>query len=174
MRKVVLFLLPAAVAVFAACGTGETEGREEATASVPERDLTMAAAPSETVVAGPVELRQTRTPPRITRPSRRAERPSIPVEAKPVPVVLTVTTVPVAVSDSAAFSPSPASDRELPPGKTVTIIPASTGNSSPSEWDEDFPTVRGTTMGGRIGGRCPPRGPKPGIGIATRPRPSFY
>jgi hypothetical protein len=172
----IVFLLPLAAAVAAVAGCG-SEGREQTTASVTKRDLTLATAPQETVIATPVELRQTRIPPRTTNPSKRATRRSRPVQTKPVPVNLAA--VSTSVLDSAptmrfAAATEATSDRELPPGKTVTIIPANTGASTGSEWDEDFPTARGTSIGGGSGGRCRPRGPKPGIGIAGRPRPSLY
>jgi hypothetical protein len=177
MRTSTLLAPIVAVGLVAGCGS---EGREQATASILKRDLTRAPSAQQVEVATPVELQQTRTPPRTTGLSHRAPRPSRRVSTKPVPVKLAATSTPVL---AVAPVPAPtvrfagavetASDRELPPGRTVTVIPASTGTSSGSGWDEDFPAEQGLPMGGS-GGRCPPRGPKPGIGIAGRPPASLY
>jgi hypothetical protein len=74
-----------------------------------------------------------------------------------------------------ATSPAaqPVGDRELPPGKTVTVIPTSSGPSVAAEPGDEFPSIRTGTLGGHGGGRCPPRGRGPGIGIAGAPRPDF-
>jgi hypothetical protein len=180
MRISTLLAPIVAVGLVAGCGS---EGREQRTATVPKRDLTRATSAQHVEVATPIELQQTRTPPRTTGLSHQAPRHSRPVRTKPVPVKLAATSTPVmapvAVADPnsrfAGAVSETVNDRELAPGKTVTIIPASTGTSGGggSGWDDDFPPGREIPMGGS-GGRCPPRGPSPGIGIAGRPNPALY
>jgi hypothetical protein len=178
MRAVLLVPLAVVMAVAIGC---TSRGHEQASASILKRDLTLAPSAPQVTFAAPVELRQARTPPSNATPSQRAPRRSRAVRTKPVPVRLVATTTPVL---DTATAPAPqdtrfvgavsetVNDRELPPGRTVTVVPASTGSSSGSEWDEDFPNERGIPMGGS-GGRCPPRGPKPGIGIAGVPPFSY-
>jgi hypothetical protein len=177
MRTVYLLPLTAMVAVVAGCGS---QGRDPAARSVPQRDLTLAAQTREVDIASPVELQNLRTQYRTVRPARTprrssAQRPS-PVVTKPASAsVATAPTVVLAsypVAEPANTAPEAANDRELLPGKTVTLIPASSGPSAAPDETGDFPTARGT-MVARGGGRCPGRGRGPGIGIATGPRPDF-
>jgi len=83
----------------------------------------------------------------------------------PTPVL--ALTEPVAQPVSA-----PANDRELLPGNTITVIPASSGPSPNPDATDDFADTRDRTMV-RGGGTCRGRGRGPGIGIATAPRPDF-
>ncbi|MDQ3223879.1 MAG: hypothetical protein M3Q75_10485 [Gemmatimonadota bacterium] len=80
----------------------------------------------------------------------------------------------MAVTPPVALAPpAPANDRELLPGKTVTLIPASTGSSAGPDETEALPEGRGRPMVVRGGGRCRGGGRGPGIGIAGAPRPDF-
>jgi hypothetical protein len=179
MRTV--FLLPPAalVAVILGCSS---EGREQAARSLPKRDLMRQAPASEVGIVSSVELQSLRARHQTLRPSRRASRPapvlrSNTIEPKSLAAAVAAAPALGLASDSAAKPAGtawhPVNDRELPPGKTVTVIPTSSGPSAASEPTDEFPTARRGTTGIRGGGRCPPRG-RPGIGIATRPRPRLY
>lgn len=177
MRTSVLLPLTALAAIVTGCGS---QGREEATASLPHRDLTLATQAAPVEVASPVELRQIQAHYRTVRSSRPTARRSHVTETKPAPapvaaVPATVTVQPVAEPARAA---EPANDRELLPGKTITIIPVSSGpsTSDPSagaDWTDQPSGARGGSLVGGGGGRCRGRGRGPGIGIATAPRPDF-
>ena len=168
MRTILLLPFLASTAFIAGCGP---EGREQAARSVPQRDLTLVTSTAEVKFASPVETQQLRAQHRTVRsspsgarraPASRSRRP----EAK---VVLTPAT-------AAELPATPANDRELLPGKTVTLIPASTGPSIGSDGTDAIPTVEGRGMVVRGGGgtcRGGGRGRRPGIGIATAPRPDF-
>lgn len=175
MRIVVLLPLAAVAAVAAGCGS---EGRESGARSVPQRDLTLAASAVHLEIASPVELRQLQTLHRTVRPTRRTPRPSSPIEPNPVPAAVApapALALPAAdsVAQPANTASEPANDRELLPGKTVAVIPASSGPSTGSDWTDELPRARGGTMVVGGGGRCPRRGRGPGIGIAGAPRPDF-
>jgi hypothetical protein len=166
MRTV--YLLPfAALAVVAGCGS---EAREQAARSVPQRDLTRVTQTAEVKIASRLETQQLRIH-RTVHPSRLAARPTPAARSRPVApkVVLAAVTAAEPVAQ-----PAPANDRELLPGKTITLIPASTGPSVGSDGTDDVPAVegRGVAVGGG-GGTCRGRGRGPGIGIATAPRPDF-
>jgi hypothetical protein len=172
MRTIFLLPLTAVVTVVVGCGP---EGSEQAALSLPQRDLTLPTQTAEVEIASPVELQNLRVQHRTARPSRRTSRRSIP-EAKPTPAAPATALVVAAsypVAQPANTASEPANDRELLPGKTVTVIPVSTGPSTGSDWSDDFPRAKGGTMVVRGGGRCPPRGRGPGIGIAAAPRPDF-
>jgi hypothetical protein len=185
MRTIYLLPFTAMVALAGGCAS---EGRETAAVSVPERDLTLAAQAPQVEVASPIELQQLRPlgrtsiSQRMTRPvSARRHKPSAPkimtavLAATPAPVLA----VPQPVTAPASTTPEPANDRELLPGTTVTVIPASSGPSTAPEGTDEFPRVRGgggSGMGGgggsgMGGGGC--RGRGPGIGIARAPSPAF-
>jgi hypothetical protein len=66
----------------------------------------------------------------------------------------------------------PANNRELLPGKTVTLIPASTGPSSGTD-EADAASPEEGREKERGGGKCRGGGRGPGIGIAAAPRPDF-
>lgn len=181
MRTLLLLPITAAVVVTVGC---VSQGREPAAVSQPKRDLTLPAQVTEVAVASPVELQQVRTPHRALRPSLRVTRSATARHPKPeAPKVMTavlassptVLPVPQPVSAPASTEAEPANDRELLPGKTVTVIPASSGPSSaPEPAAGEFPTRRGWGMGGGSGmggGGC--RGRGPGIGIAGAPSPAF-
>jgi hypothetical protein len=166
-----ILLLPLAIIALAGCGTDEAKQ----TASLPARNLALPTQYNQVEIASPLELGRPEVRP-VARPARRSARRSKPAAPRIEPVA-TIPDEPVAVrAVPAIFVPSsspsiPASDRELPPGKTVTIIPASSG-PSPNTDVADGPAPGGHTMV-HGGGTCRPgrgRGP---IGIATAPRPDF-
>ena len=172
MRTIVLVPLTALVAVIAGCGSKE---RNQAARAVPDRDLTLVTQTPEVKIASPVETRQLRM-----APARRSSplEPKVVLAAAAAPLAaLGAGSAPVLVPAEPAARPvgteaTPANDRELLPGKTVTLIPASTGPSTGSDQAEEFPPEGRTMVVGR-GGTCRGRGRGPGIGIAAVPRPDF-
>ncbi len=178
MRAIFLLPLTALVAIAAGCGS---EGTEPAVRSVPQRDLTLVTHTSEAKVASKVETQQLQIQHRtVHRSPPAARRAPVPRSHRVEPrVVLTTVAAPraaIAAPQPIAQpeAPSPANDRELLPGKTVTLIPATGGPSPGSDRADEIPAARGRPMvvtGG--GGRCRGRGRGPGIGIAAAPRPDF-
>jgi hypothetical protein len=171
MRTV--FLLPLLVVLTAVVGC-ESEGREQAAASVTGREITLLTPAPEVEIASPLELRRPQTHQTVRR-SRSTSRPAQALRHATVEPKLTlaiVVTPPLTVGPPTSVAPEPVSDRELPPGRSVTVIPASSGPSAAPDYIDEFPPTRSGTIV-RGGGRCPPRN-RPGIGIATRPRPSLY
>ena len=168
MRTIFLFPLTALVAVAAGCGS---VGREQATGSVPQRDLTLVTQTAGVEVASPVETHQLRVQHRTVRPvfSSRPLEPKVSLASVTVPAP--VLAVPEPVAQPASTAATPANDRELLPGKTATVIPASSGPSAGSDGTDELPATRGRTMVGHGGRGC--RGRGPGIGIAGAPRPDF-
>jgi len=179
MRSAVLFPL----AIVAAVGCGHEHGQQVST-SIPKRDLALPAQTGEVQVASPVELQQLRIH-RTSHSFRRVKR-STPAEPKitlaavataPAPALLH----PVPVAQPTA--PAKANDRELAPGQTVTLIPASNGPVSDAARGDDFPVTAGRMGGGGSGmggggsgmggGRNCPGGRGPDIGIAGVPVPDF-
>ena len=178
-------LLPLAItaALAAACGSevpSLPEQEETATgapAPSPDRDLTLRTAPpaAATVeVASPVEL--TRPEPRPARAprSRPAPRPAPAADPEPeaqpgqAPLALSAPAVVPIQVEPAPDEPA-AGGRELAPGKTVTIIPASSGPSLEADEDDSWlPSERPRGIVGGSGGTCRPRGGVRGIGIAGR------
>jgi len=167
MRTMLLLPLTALVAVVAGCGS---EAGELAARSVPERDLTLVTQAAQVEVASPVEMKRPQVQTRTVRPSRLARAPRSSREAKVevadewVPARVLAPSQPVAQPVS---TPSTPNDRELLPGKTVTLIPASSGPSPGVEPADELHAIRhggGKCRGGRRG---------PGIGIAAAPRPDF-
>jgi hypothetical protein len=173
MRTIFLAPLTALAAVVAGCGS---EASEPAARSAAQRDLTLMTQTAQVEIASPVETQEARPAARLA-PARRSRprEPKIVLAAVAAPVP--VTAEPVARPASASLIPeeraSPASDRELLPGKTVTVIPASSGPSAGPDQTDDYPTARGRTMVRGGGGTCRGRGRGPGIGIAAAPRPDF-
>ncbi len=171
MRPVLLLPLTALVAVVAGCGS---DIKEQATGSVPQRDLTLVTQPAQVEIASPIEMQRPQVQHRMARPSRLARAPRSSREPKvrvadvwvPAPVVATPQ-----VAQPASTAATPANDRELLPGKTVTLIPASTGPSPGSDTADDLPAARGRTIVAQGGGTCRGRGRGPGI--AGAPRPDF-
>jgi hypothetical protein len=158
MRAV--FLLP--LAVVAAAGCGSPKPRQ--TASVSERDLTLSTTATEAEVASPLELQ--RPVPQQARQVVRRTHPRAATTFQPtiVPAVLreSISRTPVATTPGAepvAVVSGPADPHELLPGKTVTIIPASSG-PTPTTDDARDPAEARSGMGGTIGigGGCHGRG----------------
>lgn len=189
MHSSSLLPLTALLAVVAGCGS---EARVQAGRSVPQRDLTLVTQTAEVKIASPVEMQQLRVrqaaarrSPPAARPvsatrSHRALEPSVAAVAAPL-ATLAAGSAPVPAAEPAAQpAAQPAATaltsdnpRELLPGTTVTIIPASTGPSPGSGTADEAPPERGGIMVVRGGGTCRGRGRGPGIGIATAPRPDF-
>jgi hypothetical protein len=167
MRIVFLLPLTAVVAVVAGCGS---QGKESGALSAPQRDLTLAASASQVEIASPIELRQVQTQPRAVRRSPRIVRAAPKIILASVATPAPVLAVPRPVAQPAGAS-EPANDRELLPGKTVTVIPASSGPSAGSDGTDEVPAIKGRPMRGG-GGTCRGRGRGPG-GIAGVPRPDF-
>src|SRR3954462_14412834 len=166
MRNVILFSLPLTIIAVAGCGS---QPRAEPRASDLERDLTLVTKNRDRAVASPLELGEVRsqkgntdTYQRVVKAvrHRRARHATVRV-AEPAPSAPTKHPVLVDVpAPSPAAQPSaaaavPADSHELPPGKTITMIPVSSG-PSPSESQrgpEDIPPAfMGGTGGSGMGG----------------------
>jgi hypothetical protein len=162
----------------------ETAYRGAEGAALPERDLTLQTPATPAVeVASPVELSRAVPEPRPARRPRISPKPAPAPTPDPIPEASAnaqaAAPVPTVAIAEVLAEPAPGEDvalgvgRELPPGKTVTVIPASSGPSSaPSEDPSWAPTEPGRSViigGGRgDGGRCRPRGGVRGIGIGGR------
>jgi hypothetical protein len=169
----IVMLLPLALAALAAggCRTA-SEGTEQASLGVPQRDLTLQQTPApEVEIASPVELARAPTERPTTQRPRRAHRPAPaphPEANAPgdAPATLSPTPAPTAL---AASAPEAADPHALAPGQSVTIIPASSGPTTPEDWTDQRPSgrERGVEVGGGgHGGRCKPRGTgMPGRGL---------
>jgi hypothetical protein len=171
--------LTALVAVVAGCGS---EVKEQTVRSLPQRDLTLVTQTAYVETASPVETHQLRIQHRAVRPSKPAARRSRPLAPKGVLAAMTAhapildaepVAQPVSTSPTPEEGASSNNDRELLPGKTVTVIPASSGPSTGSDTADELPPERGRTMVVRGGGTCRGRGRGPGIGIGAAPRPDF-
>jgi hypothetical protein len=182
MRAASILPLAFTAAVLAGCKTESprTENQETASRGVegtalPDRDLTLQApATPEVEVASPVEL--FRAAPEPVRRAKVAPKPAPAPTANRVAAAAPAghAAVPdstMAVADVLA-EPVPVEDggvgRELAPGRTVTIIPVSSGPTFTPEDPSWAPAERGrsTIIGG--GDRCRPRGGVRGIGITGR------
>jgi hypothetical protein len=179
MRSAFLFPLSLSLVVVAGCGS---RAKEPVPRSDLERDLTLVSQAPQTAVATPIELGQIQ----ISRGSRntvssrhriryRATLRSTVSAPKPVQPTAIAAPAPAAVQ---ARNTTPADPHELAPGKTVTIIPVSSGPStSRGEGTDRFPPPRygtgGSGMGGGdragggsgMGGDCPRPDFGPAIGI---------
>jgi hypothetical protein len=169
MRTIVLLPLTAVVAVVAGCGSG---AKEQAAGSLPQRDLTLVTPTAQVEIASPVETQQLRIQRRTARHSQLAAR----LAAVAAPVAALGAAAPVLaaaepVVEPAATEVTPANDRELLPGKTVTVIPASSGSPAGSDEVDEPPRDQGRPMVVRGGGTCRGRGRGPGI--IGAPRPDF-
>ena len=183
MRTDFLAPLTALVAVVAGCGS---QAREQAARSVPQRDLTLVTQTAQVEIASPVETQQPQPAARLA-PARRSSplepkvvlasvaAPLATLEAGSAPVLPVAN--PVAQPAGTASTPekgaSSGNGRELLPGKTVTVIPASSGPSTGSDIADEPLPPEGRTMVARGGGTCRGRGRGPGIGIGAAPRPDF-
>ena len=171
--RLVLLLPLTVLAVVSGCGSPR---EEEVAVSKPERDLALPAQAPRVEIASPVELGRVQLQP-AANPSRRIHgrsRPSVPtiIPAVVEPVAAAAPVVSKPAGYTAPAAAGPVNDRELPPGKTVTIIPASSGPSIESDGVDELPPFRGPPSV-RRGGTCRGRGPGPGIGIAAVPAPSL-
>jgi hypothetical protein len=164
MRTIFLFPLAALVAVAAGCGSA---GREQGRRSVPQRDLTLVQQTPAVEIASPVETQQLRVQHRTVRHSQLAVR--LAAVTLPAPVLA----IPEPVAQPVSTPATPTNDRELLPGKTITLIPASSTPSTGSEGTDELPATRGRAMAAHGGGGCRGRGRGPGIGMAPAPRPDF-
>jgi hypothetical protein len=184
MRAAVLFPLAFVAVALTGCGGDGTNlsGREEtasrAAAAALERDLTLSVPQvPATEVASAIELSLPKPAPapvhrRYPRP-RPKPAPSAVAESAPAPTPepVTVPAVSEALSEPATTDEVFAGGRELAPGRTVTVIPASSGPSVEADpGDSWLPSggSRGVLVGG--GGTCRRRGEGGGIGIAARIR----
>jgi hypothetical protein len=178
MRTTVLLPLAALVAVLAGCGS---EGREQAARAVPKRDLTLVTQTAQVEIASPVEIERLRIQRRAARPSQWVARPASAWRSSRQPKIIFAAVaastptpaVPVPVAQPASKASTSDNSRELLPGKTVTVIPASTGASAGSDTAGEPPPAKGRAKGARGGGTCRGRGRGPGIGMAPAPRPDF-
>jgi hypothetical protein len=185
MRAASILPLAFTAAVMAGCAAEphQTSNQETASRAVegtgfPDRDLTLQTSAAPAVeVASPVELSRPRPEP--ARHRRLSPKPAPAPQPAPEasPAAQSAVPVPsVAVAEVLA-EPAPVEDvavgvgRELAPGKTVTVIPASSGPSSPQEDPSWAPAGPGRGMiieGGGGRDRCRPRGGVRGIGIGGR------
>jgi hypothetical protein len=170
------FLFPLSLSLIAVAGCG-SQTRDPEPRSDLKRDLTIVSQASQTAVATPIELEQVRarTIGRGTLSARhsvrhRAASRSAVRAPKPV-AVRAVAAAPAASPAPAVVEPTntaPANPRELPPGKTVTVIPVSTGSSTGT--DEGAAPGFGTGGSGMGGGER--AGGGSGMG-GDCPRPDF-
>jgi biotin carboxyl carrier protein len=181
MRTVFLIPLAFTTAVIVGCGaevskTSEREETASRTAASLKRDLTLSVPRiAETEVASAVELSLPRPAPAPTRTHRPrpkptpAPAPSAEPEHDAAAEPVSAPTLGEALAELAPLDDAAAGGRELAPGKTVTIIPVSSGPSVEADegdsWVPSEPS-RGILVGG--GGTCRRRGGGGGIGIAAR------
>ena len=144
--------------VVAAGASGCREQANEVTATALQRDLTLAAPAPNLEIASPVELE--RPQPRITRP--RAVRRHVSASKSPALDLERPAVIIQASLRPTEIAPEQVTGRELPPGKTVTLIPTSSGPSTATDPDID----EGLLMIQR-GHWCPP--PRPGVGVRRPP-----
>ncbi len=159
----------------AGCGTGTGAGEESAVARAAlERDLTLgSAAPPAVEVASAVELGRPEPPTIRPTPRRRSspkpapapsEAPPEPQAApSPEPVAVPVALAAAELPPAAEATPA-AAGRELLPGQTVTMIPASSGPSNGGD-DIGLPAEPGRGMFKGGAGSCP----HPPRGVGGRP-----
>jgi hypothetical protein len=189
MRAASILPLSFTAAVLVGCATESPRGSSQETAyrgaegaGLPERDLTLQTPATPAVeVASPVELSRADPEPRPARRPRISPKPAPAPAPGPIPkaspAAQAAVPVPTVAVAKVLAEPAPVEDaaagggRELAPGKTVTVIPASSGPSSaPPEGPSWAPTGPGRSViiggGGGRGDRCRPRGGVRGIGIA--------
>ena len=171
MRQALTCAAALTLGLTAGCAPGDSGARQRAEDRPGlERNLTLTtSAPVAAQVASAVELGRPEAP-KATTPRRRSTPKPVPApskapprpEAAPTPEQVAVA-VPVAVAaiDMAAPVETPVgNDRELAPGQTITIVPASDGPSGGGGGDIALPTEpgRGVFAGGARGCPHPPRG----------------
>jgi hypothetical protein len=153
------------IAVFAAAACA-SEKIETASTFVPERDLTLQTklALPQAEITSAEELERPRAkqiPPRArSKPQprpRSTAAPALLTVVEPVAALRLTVVQPLAQPIPAAVD-APVSDRELPPGKTVTVIPASSGPSVAPEPGDDAPPALGRPLVRGGGGTCHGRG----------------
>jgi hypothetical protein len=172
MRPIVL--LPVlALTVVAGCGVEKTSATR-----LPKRDLTLVSQSFEPTVASPMEREQPRVRHRAASARPKVQRVRAParIEAT-VRLASMTTTTPAAVHvepvAQPVSTPTPSDNsRELLPGKTVTVIPASSGPSPATDTEDDLSREGSHTIVRAGGGRCG-GGRGQGPGIAAAPRPDF-
>jgi hypothetical protein len=155
------FLFPLSLSLIAVAGCG-SQAQDPKPGSDLKRDLTIVSQASQTAVATPIELEQVRarTIGRGTVSARhsvrhRAASRSAVRAPKPVAVRAVAAAAPAASPAPAVVDPTntaPANPRELAPGKTVTVIPVSTGSSTGTD---EGAAPRLGTGGSGMGGDCP-------------------
>lgn len=166
------FLFPLSLS-FVIVGCGSQVMEKHAARSDLKRDLTLVSQPSQSAIATPLELGLIRAPTgtgstvssrhRIRHPAATRSTVSAP---KPVEVAADHAPVPPVQSTNT----TPADPRELAPGKTVSVIPVSSGVSN-AEGADRFPAPRYGTGGSGMGG-----GERAGGGSGMGgdcPRPDF-
>jgi hypothetical protein len=185
MRRAALVPLTLITAVITGCRGAGTDLERQETASrmaaSPERDLTLSVPRgAATEVASPVELAAPKPFPAHVRRDHPRPRPKpapTPVATPavdavaPTPEPVSAPTVRQAVAEAIPLDDAAASGRELAPGRTVTIIPVSSGPSVEADPDDSWlpsERSRGVLVGGA--GTCRRRGGGGGIGIAARIR----
>ena len=168
MRSAFLFPLSLSLVVVG-CGS---QVKQRAARSDLQRDLTLVSQGTETAIATPIELGRIRTATGSgsTVSSRHRIRRAAPRSTVSAPKPVAVAAEPAPVPAVQPTNDTPADPHELPPGKTVTIIPV--GNGTPSVGGTDrFPAPRFGTGGSGMGG-----GERAGGGSGMGgdcPRPDF-
>jgi hypothetical protein len=189
MRAVSMLPLAFWAALLAGCAAESPRPSNLETASsgaetgLSDRDLTLQTPAMPAVeVASPIELSRPTPEPRPTPRPRISSRPAPVPTPDPVPEASpadeSAVPVPTVAVAEVMAEPAPVEDvavgvgRELAPGKTVTIIPTSSGPSSAPEDPSWAPAGRARSIiiegGGGGGGKCRPRGGARGIGIGGR------
>jgi len=184
--RALIFPVAFTAAVLAGCAAESPRSSNQETASrvvgtaLPDRDLTLQTPAAPAVeVASPLELSRAAPEPRPARRARISPKPAPAPAPDPVPeaapAAQAAAPVPATAVAEVLAEPAPVEDvalgggRELAPGRTVTIIPASNEPSFSAE-DSSWVSVtagRGAIIGGG-GDRCRPRGGVRGIGIGGR------
>jgi hypothetical protein len=172
-----IFLIPFAFLAGVAVGCSPAPG-EQVSGSIPKRDLTLVTQAPALEIASPVETQRVhpeRRVPRAGRMNARLASASRATQAAPVLQLVTyhvpapLRAAPEPVAQPTSTASSPANDRELLPGKTVTVIPASSGPAATADPSGDIPARTGHTLVGHGGGSCGGRGRRTGGNAAPRP-----
>ena len=158
-------------AIVAGCRSGVRE--QQGARSLPRRDLTLANRSPELPIVSSLETGRPQVHRKAARHPKVRLATALPAPA-PSPAAAAPAS-PAAEPEPVETPEAPLNDRELLPGKTITIIAASSGPSPDSDGTEALPAERGRTIVGGGGGTCRGRGRGrgPGIGIAGVPRPDF-